>query len=76
MAKLLGIAGRAGCNWLPCRDPRLAVGLPCRFRGLTRAETQRYNSFMHELAIAEALIEQVGTEVDRAGQGTRLRVGA
>jgi hydrogenase nickel incorporation protein HypA/HybF len=31
---------------------------------------------MHELTIAEALIEQVGTELDRAGRGTRLRVGA
>ncbi len=31
---------------------------------------------MHELAIAEALIEQVGTELERAGRGTRLRVGA
>jgi hydrogenase nickel incorporation protein HypA/HybF len=28
---------------------------------------------MHELAIAEALIEQVGTEVDRAGQNGRVR---
>ena len=34
-----------------------------------------YNYFMHELAIAEALIEQVGTELDRAA-GTSLRVGA
>ncbi len=31
---------------------------------------------MHELAIVEALIEQVGTELDRAGRGTRLRVGS
>ncbi len=31
---------------------------------------------MHELAIAEALIEQVGAELDRAGRGTRLQVGA
>jgi hydrogenase nickel incorporation protein HypA/HybF len=31
---------------------------------------------MHELAIAEALIEQVGAELERAGRDTRLRVGA
>jgi len=30
---------------------------------------------MHELAIAEALIEQVGAELDQAGRGARLRVG-
>ena len=34
----------------------------------SRDSNGAYNSFMHELAIAEALIEQVGTELDRAGQ--------
>jgi len=32
-----------------------------------------YNYYMHELAIAEALIEQVGTELDRAGQSGAVK---